>query len=330
MKFSNLLTRIPNLLTCVFLAGAFRSLPGTLYAADAANPVVAEQLFASPEAAVNALQTATKTRDQAALQAIFGPEFLALQTGDQVQDANNARRFAEAMAQSCRQIKQDNGTITLEVGMNDWPLPIPLAQTNGQWYFDTVAGREEIINRHVGQDELCAIGVCRAYVTAQQQYASANPTAGGLPCYAQKFKSSPGKKDGLYWPVTTNETASPFGPLVAEAHTEGYVNHSGSGPHPFHGYYFKILSRQGAAAPGGKISYLQQGNLTGGFALVAYPEHWDQSGIMTFIVNQNGKVFQRDLGEKTARIAGAMREYNPDSNWTLVSDQGITDAVAGK
>jgi len=330
MKFSNLLTRIPNLLTCVFLAGAVRSLPGTLYAADAANPVVAEQLFASPEAAVNALQTATKTRDQAALQAIFGPEFLALQTGDQVQDANNARRFAEAMAQSCRQIKQDNGTITLEVGMNDWPLPIPLAQTNGQWYFDTVAGREEIINRHVGQDELCAIGVCRAYVTAQQQYASANPTAGGLPCYAQKFKSSPGKKDGLYWPVTTNETASPFGPLVAEAHTEGYVNHSGSGPHPFHGYYFKILSRQGASAPGGKINYLSQGRLTGGFALVAYPEHWDQSGIMTFIVNQNGKVFQRDLGEKTARIAGAMREYNPDSNWTLVSDQGITDAVAEK
>jgi hypothetical protein len=118
--------------------------------------------------------------------------------------------------------------------------------------------------------------------------------------------------------------------LVAEAHAEGYVNHSGSGPHPFHGYYFKILSRQGAAAPGGQISYLQQGNLTGGFALVAYPEHWDQSGIMTFIVNQNGKVFQRDLGEKTARIAGAMQEYNPDSNWTLVSDQGITDAVAEK
>ncbi len=332
MKFSNLPTRVRvrSLLTCLFLAGAGGALPGMFCAADAANPAVAEQLFASPEAAVNALQTATKARDQTALQAIFGPEFPALQTGDQVQDANNARRFADAIAQSCHQIKQDNGTITLEVGMNDWPLPIPLVQTNGQWYFDTAAGREEIINRHIGKDELCAIGVCRAYVTAQQQYARANPATGGTPGYAQKFKSTPGKKDGLYWPAMTNETASPFGPLVAEAHAEGYLNHGGSGPHPFHGYYFKILCRQGAAAPGGEMNYLNQGNLTGGFALVAYPENWDQSGIMTFIVNQNGKVFQRNLGQKSSRIAGAMQEYNPDSDWTLVSDQGMTDAVAEK
>jgi hypothetical protein len=148
--------------------------------------------------------------------------------------------------------------------------------------------------------------------------------------YAQKFKSTPGKKDGLYWPSVGNEPASPFGPLVAEAHVEGYVKHKGTGPHPFHGYYFRILTRQGQAAAGGKMNYLSHGDLTGGFALVAYPEHWDQSGIMTFVVNQDGKVYQQNLGEKTSRMAGAMKEYNPDSEWTLVPDEGVLSAVSEK
>jgi hypothetical protein len=264
------------------------------------------------------------------LQEIFGPEFKELKTGDQVQDANNAQRFAAAMAESCNQVKEGDEKSTLEVGTNNWPMPIPLVKADGQWHFDTAAGKEEIINRHIGKDELCAIGVCRAYVTAQRQYASANPTTGGAVNYAQKFKSTPGKKDGLYWPVAENETASPFGPLVAEAHAEGYVAHSGTGPHPFHGYYFRILTRQGAAAPGGKLDYMSDGNLTGGFALVAYPEHWDQSGIMTFIVNQDGKVYQRNLGKKSSRIAAAMKEYNPDGEWTLVPDEGVVNAVTEK
>jgi hypothetical protein len=272
------------------LAGAGGVSPTILYAEP-----VSERLFASPEEAIKALQRATEAKDQAALQEIFGPEFQSLQTGDQVQDANNAQRFAAAMAQSCHQAKESDDKITLEVGTNEWPMPIPLVKADGQWRFDTAAGKEEIINRHIGKDELCAIGVCRAYVTAQRQYASANPAIGGVVTYAQKFKSTPGKKDGLYWPATQNETASPFGPLVAEAHAEGYVSHHGTGPHPFHGYYFRILTRQGEAAPGGKVDYMSDGNLTGGFALVAYPEHWDQSGIMTFIVNQDGKVYQRNL-----------------------------------
>jgi hypothetical protein len=209
-------------------------------------------------------------------------------------------------------------------------MPIPLVKTNGQWYFDTAAGKDEIINRHIGKDELHAIGVCRAYVAAQQQYASANPAAVGGTNYAQQFKSTPGKKDGLYWPAAENKPASPFGPLVAEANAEGYDKHTGAGPHPFHGYYFRILTRQGKDAPGGKMDYLSHGNLTGGFALVAYPEHWDQSGIMTFIVNQDGKVFQRNFGEKTSRIAGMMKEYNPDSQWTLVQDEGVLSAVSEK
>jgi hypothetical protein len=207
-------------------------------------------------------------------------------------------------------------------------MPIPLVKADGQWHFDTAAGKEEVINRHIGKDELHAIGVCRAYVTAQRQYASVN--AGQDASYALKFKSTPGKKDGLYWPAVANEPASPFGPLVAEAHAEGYGNNKGAGPHPFHGYYFKILSRQGNDAPGGKKNYMSQGMLTGGYALVAYPEHWDQSGIMTFIVNQEGQVYQRNLAEKSCRIASTMKEYNPDSHWALVADDGVITAVSEK
>ena len=331
MKFLNLLARVPNLLTIAFLAGASGVLPPALYAAEPeATPAVAERLFTSPEEAIKALQTATEAKDVAALQEIFGPEFQELQTGDKVQDANNAKRFAAELAQNCTQVKEGDGKITLEVGTNDWPMPIPLVKVDGQWHFDTAAGREEIINRHIGKDELCAIGVCRAYVTAQQQYLSASPAAQEKAAYALKFKSSPGKKDGLYWPAAESETASPFGPLVAEAHAEGYILHRGAGKHPFHGYYFRILTRQGEAAPGGKLDYLSEGNLTGGFALVAYPEHWDQSGIMTFIVNQDGKVFQQNLGENTSRIASAMKEYNPDSDWTPVPDEGVSGVVSEK
>ena len=175
MKFSNLLTRFPSLLTIAFLAGAGGVSPTILYAAEP----VSERLFASPEEAIKALQTATEAKDQAALQEIFGPEFQSLKTGDQVQDADNAQRFAAAMAQSCHQVKEGDDKITLEVGTNEWPMPIPLVKADGQWRFDTAAGKEEIINRHIGKDELCAIGVCRAYVTAQRQYASANPATGG-------------------------------------------------------------------------------------------------------------------------------------------------------
>jgi hypothetical protein len=227
-------------------------------------------------------------------------------------------------------VNEGDDKVTLEIGTNDWPMPIPLVKADGQWHFDTAAGKEEIINRHIGKDELYAIGVCRAYVTAQRQFASLNTDANGGVKYALKFKSTPGKKDGLYWPSAENEPASPFGPLVAEAHAEGYVAHKGTGPHPFHGYYFRILTRQGGAAPSGRMDYMSHGDLTKGFALVAYPEHWDQSGIMTLIVNQDGKVYQRNFDEKTSRIAGSLKEFNPDSKWTLVSDEGVASAVSEK
>lgn len=332
MKFSNRFTCFTGLLTISLLAAAGGVLPADLHAAEPneAQPVVAQRLFASPDDAIKALQAATEAKDKAALREIFGPEVQELLTGDEVQDANNAQRFAIALAQGCNPVREGEDKITLEVGTNNWPMPIPLVKADGQWHFDTAAGREEIINRHIGKDELHAIGVCRAYVVAQRQYASENPDAGGGAKYAQKFKSTPGRKDGLYWPAAENEAASPFGPLVAEAQAEGYGGNKGTGPKPFHGYYFRILTRQGKAAPGGKMNYLSDGNLTGGFALVAYPEHWDQSGIMTFIVNQDGKVSQRNFGEKTSRIAGAMKEYNPDSEWTLVPDEGVLSAVSEK
>jgi len=316
------------------LAGAWNILPVNLQAADQETTQQAsgagQRLFASPDEAVKALQAAAEAKDTATLQEIFGPEFKDLLTGDKVQDTDNAQKFAAAMAQGCNPVNEGTDKITFEIGTNDWPMPIPLVRTNGQWHFDTVAGKDEIINRHIGEDELNAIGVCRSYVAAQQQYASMNPVAGGGTNYAQKFKSTPGMKDGLYWTVLANEPASPFGPLVAEAHAEGYHYKRGTGPHPFHGYYFRILTRQGEAAPGGKMNYLSHGNLTGGFALVAYPEHWDQSGIMTFIVNQDGKVYQQNLGEKTSRIAWAIKEYNPDNAWVLVEDAGVPDAASEK
>jgi hypothetical protein len=334
MKLSNQLTRFTSPLALALLTGAWGILSANLHAAEQKAapqiPAVAQQVFASPEEAAKALRAAADAKDKAALRTIFGPVFDKVITGDEVLDANNAQRFATLLTQGCQPVKEGEDRITFEIGTNNYPMAIPLVKADGQWHFDTEAGMQEIINRHIGKDELHAIGVCRAYVAAQRQYASANPDASGGVKYAQKFKSTPGKKDGLYWPSADNEPASPFGPLVAEAHAEGYVSHSGRGPHPFHGYYFRILTRQGKDAPGGKATYLSHGNLTGGFALVAYPENWDQSGIMTFIVNQDGKVFQRNFGEKTSRIAGAMKEYNPDSEWTAVQDAGVESAVSEK
>ncbi len=330
----NQTTGIYRLLIIALLAGFCINLPANLYAqqpdATQNKPMVAPRLFASPEEAAKALQSAVQAGDRAALYEIFGSDVKGILTGDKVQDSANARKFASIMQQGYTLVKEGDDKITIEAGSDSWPMPIPLMQTNGQWYFNTAAGKEEIINRHIGKNELHAIGVCRAYVTAQQQYAGMNPDSSRGVTYAQKFKSTPGTKDGLYWATAENEEASPFGPLVAEAHAEGYSGKLGTGPKPFHGYFFRILTRQGEAAPGGKMDYMRHGKLTKGFALVAYPARWDQSGIMTFIVNQDARVFQRNLGENTSRIAREMKEYNPDGDWTLVKDEGVVKAVLEK
>ncbi len=245
MKFANQSTRFSSILTISLLAFAWATFPAQVHAAGSSD---AQQSFPTSEAAIAALQTAVAANDRAALARLFGPEFNELMTGDKVQDANNMKKFAADVAERCHPVKDGDDKITLEIGSDNWPMPIPLVQADGQWHFDTPAGKEEIINRHIGKDELTAIGVCRTYVTAQRKYASENP-GGGV--YAQHFKSSPGKKDGLYWAAANNEPPSPFGPLVAEAQAEGYVLHKkGTGPHPFHGYYFRILTQQGETAHG--------------------------------------------------------------------------------
>ncbi|HTR40670.1 MAG TPA: DUF2950 family protein [Pseudomonadales bacterium] len=336
MKSSTFFYSCAYLLTAAFLAAPFKlqadddmwkGLPsspsegGGMPSTPASNQTGGQQMFASPEDAVKALRAAVVADDRATLGQIFGPQFQSVQTGDKVQDAKNTRHFANAMAVSCNLDKQSDTEFFVDVGTNNYPMAVPLMETNGQWYFNTAAGKEEIIDRHIGKDELAAIGVCHAYVSAQQQFATMNRGV-----YARKFKSTPGKQDGLYWTSARNEPASKFGPLVAEA--DIVAGHKGA--QAFHGYYFKILTEQGKAAPGGRKDYLSDGQLKNGFALLAYPEHWNQSGVMTFIVNQDGKVYQRNFGDETLREAGRIKEYNPDKDWTLVQDEGILDAATWK
>ena len=330
MKITNQRIHYATLLTVAIIAGGWAA---TLQADDLSagtNTVVAQRTFATPDEAMHALQQAANAKDPSAMGGLFGPDFSKLLTGDQVQDAKNAEHFATIVAQGCQPVPDGDAKITFELGTDQWPMPIPLVKTNGQWVFDTAAGKEEIINRHVGKDELHAIGVCRAYVTAQRQFALNTANGGNETKYARKFLSASGAKDGLYWPVAANEPASPFGPVVAESQAGNYPGNNRTRPEPFHGYFFKILTRQGPAAPGGKMNYMSHGDLTGGFALVAWPEHWDQSGVMTFIVNQDGKVWQHNFGAATPRVVGAVHEYNPDSNWTLVADEGVLTAALEK
>ena len=331
---SNRFASYARILTVALVTGAGCMPLANLHAAEQtiAQPksMSPQKSFPSPDEAIKALRAAAVAKDSKVWRELFGPEFNELLTGDKVQDENNAKRFADEMALGCNPVKDGDDKIILELGTNNWPMPIPLVKAEGQWRFDTAAGKEEIINRHIGKDELHAIGLCRAYVAAQQQYLRMSPELGGKTNYAQRFKSTPGTKDGLFWQTTGNAPDSPFGPLVAKAQMEGYGPRTGTGTQPFHGYFFRILTRQGRSTPGGKTDYMRDGNLTEGFALVAYPAVWDQSGIMTFIVNQDGKIFQRNLGKDTYRIANRMNEYNPDHNWTLVQDQGVVRAACEK
>jgi hypothetical protein len=286
---------------------------------------MSQRTFPSMAEATNALVKAIGVHDREAICDIFGPDGTNLMTGDKSLDDRHFQKLASDLATRCVILPEGSNGVFLEVGEHRWLFPIPLVQTNGTWSFDTAAGQEEIINRHIGRDEYYAIGVCRAYVKAQQEYSKRFAADGGTPKYAQRFKSEEGKMDGLYWPAENGGAPSPFSSFLAEASTEGYHWGHGKGAHPFHGYFFKILTRQGPAASGGKMNYIRAGAMTGGFALVAYPVRWGESGIMTFVVNQDGIVYQRNLGEKTASRGAAMKEYNPDEGWTVVSETGIDD-----
>jgi hypothetical protein len=280
---------------------------------------VRQKTFSSAEEAVGAAVTAAKSNDAKELLAIFGPlgnELLF--SGDAIADNQRRTEFLAAYAEKNRLISQGENTI-LVIGKDDWPFPIPLVKRENGWVFDTAKGKEEILNRRIGQNELNVIQVTLAYVDAQREYAMKDHDGDGLLEYAQKFRSDPGKKDGLYWPSTSGEEQSPLGQLVARAVKEGYAqNKTSDKPSPFYGYFYRILTAQGKSAAGGAYSYLVNGSMIGGFALVAYPAEYGNSGVMTFIVNHDGKIFQKDLGKNTAAVASAMKEYNPDQSWVEV------------
>jgi hypothetical protein len=288
-------------------------------AADAAGP----QTFDTPQQALSAFSAAVSARDFSALKTLFGPATEQLENPDRVQATNELALFAEAMQRSQHLVRQSTNSFVVEVGNNGYPFAVPIVQKDGRWFFDGEAGKEERINRRIGRNELGAILVVRAYVQAQREYASQDRDGDEVLEYAQKIISSPGQKDGLYWSPDLNGELSPFGPLVAFAREKGYRSTNPddpAAPAPFHGYFYRILTRQGKDAPGGKYDYIINGNMIGGFAMVAYPAEYDVTGIMTFIVSQQGKVYQKDLGKDTTQIADAMEEYNPDKTWTLSPD----------
>jgi hypothetical protein len=298
---------------CILLA-LVAALPTT------SSAVTSGKVFARPEDAVAALQNATSMADTQALRALFGPAADELQNPDRVQAANDLAKFHAALVATNQLVRVSATNITLEVGVDLWPFPVPLVREGQGWTFDTEAGLDELLNRRIGRNELEVLNSVRAYVDAQREYASRDRTGNGVLKYAQRIRGSPGKTDGLYWPEELNGDESPLGPLVADAQEQGYFKKASAEnpePQPFHGYYFKILARQGKNAPGGKYDYVINGNMIGGFALVAWPAEYGASGIMTFIVNQQGRVYQKDLGPQTPKIAGKMTEYDPGPNWQL-------------
>src|SRR5246127_1556312 len=297
-----------------------------------------QSAFASRQDALQALVSAGKAKDRTALAKVYGPDYDRLLSGDEVEDAKDLEDFAVAIGESAELQKVDDSKYIVIVGSVNWPTAIPLVRKEGKWFFDTQAGLDEVINRRVGEDELSAIATCRAYAVAQWEYFTEGDWDNdGVAEYAQKFLSTPGSHDGLFWETSENDKPSPLGKLIAAAQAEGYgptpastvaagkgssnkeapeIDHA-----PYHGYYFKILTRQGAHAPGGKYSYIINGNMIAGYALVAYPDKWDNSGVMTFIINQQGRVYEKNLGPNTAKLASAMTEYNPDPTWKLVEVQ---------
>jgi hypothetical protein len=314
LVFSGGSAMIARLKTTMLLAAGLLLFAHTAEAADIGR------LFHSPEEAAAALGQAAQAKDVAAIAAILGPSSKDLiEFGDEVAQKQAIEEFSGAFLEHHHVASKNSKQLVLIVGNNGWPFPIPLVKQGSEWRFDTAAGREEILNRRIGENELNAIAVCRAYVEAQTEYAAIDVDGSGAAQFARKVVSSPGTKDGLFWPVKEGEKPSPFGPFIAQATSEGYTDRTAK-PDPYHGYLFRILMAQGNSARGGKKSYIADGKMTGGFALIAYPASWGKSGIMTFIVNHDAEVFQKSLGPRTAEIASALTDYNPDRTWKSVKD----------
>jgi len=282
-----------------------------------------EELFATPDDAVKAFTTAASGKDTNTLEVIFGPVMRELVSADPVQASNGLVHLSTRVSEKVTQVKQSDSFIGLELGMDAWPFPIALVKQNGQWHFDTEGGKQEILNRRIGRNELDTIRVCRAYVAAQRDYAGEDHAGSGVLEYARHLRSTPGQHDGLYWHAEPGEEMSPLGPLIALAHIEGYTHESKimtDQQVPYQGYYFKILTRQGSRAPGGKYNYIINGHMIAGFALVAWPAEWGNSGVMTFIINQQGKVYEKNLGPETSALASKMTTFDPGPGWKPVTE----------
>ena len=281
-----------------------------------------QKTFSSAESAGNAMLTAAQSNDEKAMLEILGPDAKHIvSSGDDAEDARSRANFVAKYREMHRLMKEPDGTTTLYIGAENWPTPIPLVNKGKTWYFDTEAGKMEILFRRIGRNEMSTIRVCQELVAAEKEYSTAQHGE-----YAQKIFSDDGQHNGLYWKVADGEAQSPIGPLVASAVAEGYVKGQGGPPTPYRGYYYHVLTRQGKDAPGGGKSYVVDGKMTGGFAFVAYPAEYKSSGVMTFVVNEDGVVYQKDLGKKTEALAKAMKEYNANSSWQKVEGPQVETA----
>jgi len=296
-----------------FLAAAVVVM-GLTFAGMAVEAAAKQKGFATPEEAVKAVMTAARNNNDKELIAIFGPSAKDLIfSGDPVADKQR-RELLLSKYDEKNGLVQEKGNMVFVIGKDDWPFPIPLVKKGDVWSFDTEKGREEILNRRIGDNELSTIQTMLAIVDAQREYAMKNISKEGIPEYAQKFMSDPGKKNGLYWETKEGEELSPLGPAIAQAKKEGYKK-SKNKPSPLHGYYFRLLKKQGEHAPEGAFDYIVKGKMTGGFAVIASPAKYGNSGVMTFIVNQDGVVYQKDLGKNTAKTSMEIKSFDPDKTW---------------
>jgi hypothetical protein len=276
-----------------------------------------QKTFSSAEEACKALAAAAQANDEKAMLEVLGPDGKQIvSSGDEIEDAQSRANFTRRYQEMHRWMKEPDGTTMLYIGAENWPVPIPMVKKGNEWYFDTDAGKQEILYRRVGRNEMSAIRVSQELVSAQKEYYSMQQGA-----FAEKIFSDEGQHNGLYWKVSGSEPQSPIGPLVAAAVAEGYAKGQAGPPTPYHGYYFHILTRQGKNAPGDAKNYIVNGKMTEGFAFVAYPAEYRSSGVMTFLVNQDGVVYQKDLGDKTDVLAKTLKEYNPGSGWKKAEEE---------
>ena len=308
MRHSVHFDRLPfALLTVLFLA-----MPSA-----ASSEFFVQTIFSSAEEGMQAFAEAITLNDPSVLQTLLGADGLELfDSGDSAADAQWRNRFLKAYADINTVVLEENNTrAILTVGRDKWPMPIPLIKSEKGWRFDTHHAAGEILNRHIGRNELAAIQVCLAIVDAEREYAMQDADGDGVPGFASKFVSSPGKRDGLYWETREEEPLSPIGPLLAAAAREGPITSDSALLTPFHGYLYRMLTKQGESAPGGAYDYWANGKLLGGVAVLAYPARYGMSGVVSFMINQDGVVYQKDLGQNTAALATEMTEFDPDASW---------------